>query len=64
MSEDQPLTLSPQKAADYLGVGRTKLLALAKAGRIKTKRLDGRLYFTTASLRAFLASLPDAMTVH
>ena len=51
--------LSPQKAADYLGIGRTKLLTLAKAKRIETKRLDGRTYFVVASLDQFLKSLPS-----
>ena len=55
-----PALLTPQKAADFLGIGRTKLLALARAGRIKAKRLDGRLYFLTASLQQFLAGLDDA----
>jgi hypothetical protein len=55
-----PLTLTPQKAEDFLGVGRTKLLALARAGRIKAKELDGRYYFLTASLQKFLDALPDA----
>jgi hypothetical protein len=52
--------MSPAKAAAFLGVGRTKLLALARAGRIKTKELDGRYYFVTASLQRFLDSHPDA----
>lgn len=54
------LLLSPQKAGDYLGIGRTKLLALAAAGRIEVKTLDGRHYFTTQSLERFAASLPSA----
>ena len=56
-----PLLLSPQKAADFLGVGRTKLLALASAGRIKAKEVDGRYYFVAASLQKFSDSLPDAL---
>jgi excisionase family DNA binding protein len=55
-----PALLTPQKAADYLGIGRTKLLALAAAKRIKAKELDGRYYFLVASLQKFLDSLPDA----
>jgi len=56
--ETKPLTLSPTKAAAYLGIGRTKLLALVRAGRIEARKLDGRIRVTTASLDAFLASLP------
>jgi hypothetical protein len=52
--------LSPQKAQDRIGIGRTKLLALGRAGRIKTKELDGRYYFVAASLDKFAESLPDA----
>jgi excisionase family DNA binding protein len=55
---DKPLTLSPKKAAAYLGIGRTKLLELIKAGRIEARKLDGRIRVTTASLDAFHASLP------
>jgi hypothetical protein len=57
-----PLSLTPQKAADFLGVGRTKLLALARAGKIKAKDIDGRYYFVTASLQKFLDCAPDALT--
>jgi excisionase family DNA binding protein len=53
-----PLTLSPKKAAARLGVGRTKLLELVKAGRIEARKLDGRIRITTASVDAFHASLP------
>ena len=35
------------------------MLALARAGRIKAKRLDGRLYFLSTSLQQFLAGLDD-----
>ena len=31
----KPLTLSPREAAAYLGIGKTKLLALVRAGRIE-----------------------------
>jgi hypothetical protein len=60
MRTTSPLLLTPQKAQDRIGVGRTKLLALGRAGRIKTKELDGRYYFVTASLDKFAESLPDA----
>jgi hypothetical protein len=54
------LLLTPQKTCDYLGIGRTKLLALGRAGRIKAKEIDGRYYFITASLQKFLDSSNDA----
>ena len=54
----EPRTLSPTKAAVYLGIGKTKTLALIRAKRIQAKLLDGRVRVTTASCDAFLASLP------
>ncbi len=54
--ETKPLTLSPKKAAAYLGIGRTKLLELITAGRIEARKLDGRIRVTIASLDAFHAS--------
>ena len=55
----QSLTLSPRQAAALLGIGKTKLIALVHAGRIKAKSLDGRIRVSTNSLAAFHASLPD-----
>lgn len=55
---DRALLLSPQRAADFLGIGRTKLLALAKAKKIKAVREDERTYFVRASLVAYQESLP------
>lgn len=57
---DKALLLSPQRAADFLGIGRTKLLGLAKAKRIKTRRMDDRTYFVRASLVEYAESLPTA----
>jgi excisionase family DNA binding protein len=53
-----PLTLSPTQAAAFLGVGRTKLLALVRAGRIEARTLDGRIRVSVEALRAFHAALP------
>jgi excisionase family DNA binding protein len=52
------LTMSPNRAAAYLGLGRTKTLELIREGRIEARDLDGRMRVTTTSLDAFLASLP------
>ena len=54
-----PVLQSARQAAEYLGVGRTKLLALIRAGRIKAKVLDGRIEVTTHSLDQFAEGLPD-----
>jgi len=61
MSDIQPLTMSTRQAAAFLGVGRNKILRLLQTKRIKAKDLDGRLRFTTESLREFLDALPDAL---
>lgn len=55
-----PLTMNTRKAAAFLGIGRTKLLELFRAKRIKARDLDGRLQFETDSLLAFKNDLPDA----
>ena len=59
MSAIESLTLSPRQAATFLGIGKTKLIELVRAGRIKAKSLDGRIRVSTESLAAFHASLPD-----
>jgi hypothetical protein len=55
-----PALLTPQKAADFIGIGRTRLLALLKAKRVRAKLIEGRRYFLTASLMEYLATLQDA----
>jgi hypothetical protein len=55
---DKALLLSPSRAADFLGIGRTKLLALAKARRVKAVREGERIYFVRASLIEYQESLP------
>jgi excisionase family DNA binding protein len=54
----KPLTMSPGQAAEYSGIGRTKLLELIRAGRIEIRDLDGRRRVIVASLDAFLEALP------
>ena len=49
-----------QKAADFIGIGRTRLLALLKERRVKAKVDKGRRYFVTASLVEYLTTLADA----
>jgi len=55
-----PLYLTPHKAADHIGVGRTRLLALLKTGKIKAKLDNGRRYFLMASLVKYMDTLADA----
>ena len=55
MSADiTPLTLSPTKAAQYLGLGKTKTLELIRTKRIACYMLDGRIRVSTDACRAFL----------
>jgi hypothetical protein len=58
-SEIVPLTMSPAKAAAFIGIGKTKMLDLIRAKRIAVKMLDGRIRVSTDACRAFLDSLPD-----
>ena len=55
-----PMLLTPQKAADHLGIGRTRLRALLKAKQVRAKLIEGRRYFITASLLEYLTTLADA----
>ena len=43
-----PKLLSTGYAAAFLGIGRTKLLALIRAGRIPSKMLDARIRIAVA----------------
>ena len=54
-----PLTLSPSKAAAYLGIGKTKMLELIRAKRVPVKMLDGRIRVAVADLKAFHDQLPS-----
>jgi excisionase family DNA binding protein len=54
----EPLTLSPSHAADYLGIGRTKMHALIRSGRIEARTLDGRIRVSAASVQAFYEAMP------
>jgi len=55
-----PVFQTPQQAAEFLGVARSHLRKLHKAGKIRAKREGDRRRFVTASLLAYAESLPDA----
>jgi excisionase family DNA binding protein len=59
----KPLTpfslLSPSDAADALGIGRTKLLAMVRTGRLPCRMLDGRIRIPVEALQAFRDALPS-----
>ncbi len=54
------LLISVAEARDALGVGTTKLYALLGDGSLRARRLGGRTLIESASLRAFVESLPVA----
>lgn len=55
-----PRGLSADEAARYIGVGRTKLEELVKAGKMpRPKRIDGRSVFDRYALDAAFTDLPD-----
>lgn len=49
-------TCSDREAADYLGISRTGLWRLLKAGRLPCVRIGGRTLFRRSDLDAFLDS--------
>lgn len=51
--------LTPSAAADKLAIGRTKLLDLVRAGRIRCRMLDGRVRIPIEALQEFRDALPE-----
>ena len=51
-----PLAVSPDTAADLIGIGRTKLYELLDAGRIPSQKCGRRRLITIKALEQFLAS--------
>ena len=54
-----PLSLSPQEAADYIGLSKPTIYRLLAARTIKGKRCGTRTLIDGPSLRAYYAGLPD-----
>jgi excisionase family DNA binding protein len=50
--------LSTGQAAKRLGVGKTKLLALVRAGRLPCHMFDGRIRIQVADIDALIDALP------
>ncbi|MEQ1698920.1 MAG: helix-turn-helix domain-containing protein [Ilumatobacteraceae bacterium] len=50
-----PLAVSPDTAANLLGIGRTKLYELLDTGRITSIKVDRRRIIPMKALEAFLA---------
>jgi excisionase family DNA binding protein len=49
--ESLPLLLAVPRAAKILGISRASAYRLVKTGELPTRRLGGRVYVVTASLR-------------
>jgi hypothetical protein len=45
--------------ADAIGVGRSKLYAEIRAGRLKAKKVGSRTIITSAAAHTYLDALPD-----
>jgi excisionase family DNA binding protein len=56
----RPRALRVMDAAKYIGVGRTKMFELIKAGRVDAKRDGAIVLVTVASLDSYLDALPNA----
>ncbi len=55
----EPMSLSPEGAADYLSLSKPTIYRLLAAGSLKGKRAGTRTMIDGASLRAYYKSLPD-----
>jgi excisionase family DNA binding protein len=55
----EPLSLSPQDAAAYVGLSKRQIYNLLSDGTITGKRSGARTLINGPSLRAYYASLPD-----
>jgi excisionase family DNA binding protein len=53
----QPLLYRPEEAAQLLGVGRTMVYELIRAGRLRSIKLGGARRITPAALADLVASL-------
>jgi excisionase family DNA binding protein len=55
----EPLSLSPQEAANYIGLSKPTVYRLLAAGTLRGKRHGSRTLIDGPSLRAYYAGLPD-----
>ena len=53
------IALSPAEAAAAIGLGRSKLYELMRAGEINAKKSGGRTIIPVADLQRFIAALPQ-----
>jgi excisionase family DNA binding protein len=55
----EPLSLSPEGAAEYLSLSKPSIYRLLSAGVLKAKRSGSRTLIDGKSVRAYYSSLPD-----
>ena len=58
MPVHEVIAVTVQDACERIGIGRTKLYAEIKAGRIEARKAGGRTLVLVPSLRAYIDSLP------
>ncbi|MBG0827630.1 helix-turn-helix domain-containing protein [Planomonospora sp. ID67723] len=54
-----PLLLRPEKAAELLGIGRTKVYALMRSGALRSVRVGGLRRIPRAALIEFVTHLEE-----
>lgn len=58
------LMYRPAEAASILGIGRTRVFALIKAGRLRSVKLGSNRFITADALRAFVRELEREPEAH
>ena len=58
----EQLMYRPAEAAYMLGIGRTRVFALIKSGRLRSVKLGGARFITADALRAFVRDLEQEST--
>ena len=53
----EQLMYRPVEAAQVLGIGRTRVFALIKSGRLRSVKLGAARFITAEALRAFVRDL-------
>ncbi|MGG5886116.1 excisionase family DNA-binding protein [Falsiroseomonas sp. HC035] len=54
----EKLAFTIQEASDSTGIGRTRIFALIKDGRLDARKFGRRTLITATSLRSLVAALP------
>jgi excisionase family DNA binding protein len=60
----EQLMYRPAEAAQVLGIGRTRVFALIKAGRLRSVKLGAARFITAEALQAFVRDLEQDISSH